>query len=537
MEEQPFSGPKPSSPVSSTATGTILASSKRDTFEDRRSRKREHDRKMDQRKRHKQKEYIRSLEEQEASLIEETITIKELLKRQNKQVEDEKAQLEETLTMSYSKANVKPPGLRKRKPTITVTDDELQRQKHSKMTAGDGPESIDSTATAEPTDGINLVDPTIIEPDEENDSTVYPSMADMLAKMKLERRRATEKLTSQGRRVLKETLISERCTSCESPIPDSALESRAMDVPDHQHDQINPNELEKHQSRLDAINSKPEGEKAEVDKLECAASSLLTVPATEAPQYHRQRPGSKAGEVRIKNANIPSLMSNNVHLATNMRRLRPTSTACELRLQNQRGPAAISRSIPAVICGATNTMKEPTDELEAPGNVNGGPRLPDRHADSEVAKEDKRIKTATTVFKMPAPCISCKAPVTCDNRRGAMFAAYGILLGIDQVTDDMLRKAATLFNDNYGTWGPQSHQPGKPVTLSIRRLREQYLPDTADSSYIREHSGQAPAPSSGLWQVIEVVPATASATLEAPEDLERQAPAALILHTWIASQL
>lgn len=31
----------------------------------------------------------------------------------------------------------------------------------------------------------------------------------------------------------------------------------------------------------------------------------------------------------------------------------------------------------------------------------------------------------------------------------------------DQVTDDMLGKAATLFNENYGTWGPQSHKPGK----------------------------------------------------------------------------
>ena len=229
--------------------------------------------------------------------------------------------------MSYSQANLKPPGLRKRKSTITVTDDELQRQKHSKMTAGDGPESIDSTATAEPTDEIKPVDPTIIEPDEENDRTrtVYPSMVDMLAKMKLEQEIKTEKLTREGRRVLKQTLISERCTSCgvrilhmgkcddcricttcgqqrsldgkcqvcaklrceewrlnvdQSPISDSALKSRAMDVLAHQHDQINPtDELEKHLSRPDAINSKPE-----VDKLECAPSSLPNMPATEEPE-------------------------------------------------------------------------------------------------------------------------------------------------------------------------------------------------------------------------------------------------------------
>ncbi len=239
--------------------------------------------------------------------------------------------------MSYSQANLKPPGSKKRKSTITVTDDELQRQNHSKMAAGDGSESIGSTATAEPTDEIKPVDPTIIEPDEENDRTrtVYPSMADMLAKMKLEREIKTENLTREGRRVLKETLVIERCTSCEvriphtgiphtgicddcricttcgqqkpwvgnckvcaklrceewclnvdqSPISDSALESRAMDVPAHQHDQINPNdELEKQPSRPDAINSKSEREKAEVDKSGCAASSLSTVPATEEPE-------------------------------------------------------------------------------------------------------------------------------------------------------------------------------------------------------------------------------------------------------------
>lgn len=62
--------------------------------------------------------------------------------------------------MSHSQANLKPRGLRKRKAKITVTDDELQRQKHSKITAGDGPERIDSTAMAELTDET--------EPDVEN---------------------------------------------------------------------------------------------------------------------------------------------------------------------------------------------------------------------------------------------------------------------------------------------------------------------------------------------------------------------------------
>ncbi|KFZ02085.1 hypothetical protein V500_00453 [Pseudogymnoascus sp. VKM F-4518 (FW-2643)] len=227
--------------------------------------------------------------------------------------------------MSHSQANLEPPGSRKRKATITVTDEEKQRQQHSKMTAGDGPERIGLTAMAEPTDEIKPVDPTIIEPDEEDDKnlTVDPfKMVVMFAKMKLERERAAEKAIREGRRVMKEILISERCTSCgvrifhmgrcddctkctmcgqqrswdgtcrgcaklrceewcdnvnQSPIPDSAL-----DVPAHQQDQDNPNdELEKHPSQPDAINSKPEQRKAEVDKWECAASSLLTMSATE----------------------------------------------------------------------------------------------------------------------------------------------------------------------------------------------------------------------------------------------------------------
>ncbi|PGH29399.1 hypothetical protein GX50_07856 [[Emmonsia] crescens] len=55
----------------------------------------------------------------------------------------------------------------------------------------------------------------------------------------------------------------------------------------------------------------------------------------------------------------------------------------------------------------------------------------------------------------------------------------------DQVTDNMLGEAAKLFNENYGIWGELSHSPGKPVRLSARRLREQYLPDPAATSYAR----------------------------------------------------
>ncbi|KAJ5611996.1 hypothetical protein N7510_005190 [Penicillium lagena] len=58
----------------------------------------------------------------------------------------------------------------------------------------------------------------------------------------------------------------------------------------------------------------------------------------------------------------------------------------------------------------------------------------------------------------------------------------------EQVTDDMLVKAAELFNENYGVWGKCSNKAGKPVKLSVRRLRQQYLPPTTDearSFYIR----------------------------------------------------
>ncbi|KFZ02084.1 hypothetical protein V500_00452 [Pseudogymnoascus sp. VKM F-4518 (FW-2643)] len=70
--------------------------------EDRRNRKRENDRKAQQNKRHRQKEYICSLrediyylQEERDSLLEDRI---ELSKR-NKQLEDEKAQLERRLSM------------------------------------------------------------------------------------------------------------------------------------------------------------------------------------------------------------------------------------------------------------------------------------------------------------------------------------------------------------------------------------------------------------------------------------------------------
>lgn len=57
-----------------------------------------------------------------------------------------------------------------------VTDDELQRQKHSKMTASDGPKRIDLTAMVELIDEIEPANSTIMEPNEVDDKilTVDP---------------------------------------------------------------------------------------------------------------------------------------------------------------------------------------------------------------------------------------------------------------------------------------------------------------------------------------------------------------------------
>ncbi|EEP82640.1 predicted protein [Uncinocarpus reesii 1704] len=54
-----------------------------------------------------------------------------------------------------------------------------------------------------------------------------------------------------------------------------------------------------------------------------------------------------------------------------------------------------------------------------------------------------------------------------------------------KVTDDMLAEAANLFSENYGIWGEQSLTPGKRIRLGKRRLRDQYLPDHAATSYVR----------------------------------------------------
>ncbi|KAI1495772.1 hypothetical protein F5X99DRAFT_422653 [Biscogniauxia marginata] len=54
-----------------------------------------------------------------------------------------------------------------------------------------------------------------------------------------------------------------------------------------------------------------------------------------------------------------------------------------------------------------------------------------------------------------------------------------------EVTEDMLVEAAKFFSENYGVWGEQSSRPGRRVTLTARRLRAQYLLESAKTSYTR----------------------------------------------------
>ena len=77
------------------------------------------------------------------------------------------------------------------------------------------------------------------------------------------------------------SVISNATSSQDDPTP---LDSRATGPPA----QIKPNdELEKHPSQLDAINSKPERGRTTTEKLECAASYLPTMPATEVPENNK----------------------------------------------------------------------------------------------------------------------------------------------------------------------------------------------------------------------------------------------------------
>ncbi|KAM0343898.1 hypothetical protein ACHAPU_008061 [Fusarium lateritium] len=55
----------------------------------------------------------------------------------------------------------------------------------------------------------------------------------------------------------------------------------------------------------------------------------------------------------------------------------------------------------------------------------------------------------------------------------------------EDITEDMLNDAAKLFTENYGVWGDVSKLHGKRITLTAKRLREQYLPVEGECWYTR----------------------------------------------------
>ncbi|KAK3346349.1 hypothetical protein B0T25DRAFT_592588 [Lasiosphaeria hispida] len=61
----------------------------------------------------------------------------------------------------------------------------------------------------------------------------------------------------------------------------------------------------------------------------------------------------------------------------------------------------------------------------------------------------------------------------------------------EDITDEMLTKAAQLFSDHYGIWdtpdGRQGPKRGNRVKITASRLRSDYLPVGARSSYVRVH--------------------------------------------------
>ncbi|KAH7162634.1 hypothetical protein B0J13DRAFT_15420 [Dactylonectria estremocensis] len=65
------------------------------------------------------------------------------------------------------------------------------------------------------------------------------------------------------------------------------------------------------------------------------------------------------------------------------------------------------------------------------------------------------------------------------------------VLSREEVTDDMLVKAASLFSDNYGVWSKAAKRDrayGKPsgrVRMTSARLRNQCLPEDSDSAYVQ----------------------------------------------------
>lgn len=76
------------------------------------------------------------------------------------------------------------------------------------------------------------------------------------------------------------------------------------------------------------------------------------------------------------------------------------------------------------------------------------------------------------------------AVISVDQRLGMATVLIESLTGLE-ITDAILEEASRLFSENYGIWGKGSRHPGKPVKLNGRRLRAQWLLESATTFYTR----------------------------------------------------
>jgi hypothetical protein len=107
-------------------------------------------------------------------------------------------------------------------------EEELNRQKHFKPKEADSLEHINPTTMREQADELENINPMVgeqanepkyinwtIEADErDNERDDEVEMADLIAKLKLEREQTEEKEKKEGRRVQKEIKVVECCISC-----------------------------------------------------------------------------------------------------------------------------------------------------------------------------------------------------------------------------------------------------------------------------------------------------------------------------------
>jgi hypothetical protein len=75
-----------------------------------------------------------------------------------------------------------------------------------------------------------------------------------------------------------------------------------------------------------------------------------------------------------------------------------------------------------------------------------------------------------------------------------MASQFYECLTAENVTDDMLAKAAHLFNENYGTWGELSHRPGETTQFPSPETPLIFLARTTRQAECAKISRTIPSP-------------------------------------------